>query len=148
WPRLGSGFRMSDLSYFEGHARSAWNRDPLLRHVFVDFCEFFQQYVVTKHLTDTSAALDAWHAEHAEYALQARARAVLGRYPTTSSARPVIAERRGARLILWLAGPITPFQNIAPAITLKVIEQAIDDHHDASLIVLRIDSPGGSAMDA
>jgi ATP-dependent protease ClpP protease subunit len=139
---------VTNLSFLEANARCLWDRDPVVRHTFSDFGEFLQQFIVAGHGTNTAAALDSWHREQSVYAAEARARASLGRYPATAGSRPAVVERRKARLILWLVGPVTPFRDIAPAITRTVICDALEQHSDASIVVLRIDSPGGSASDA
>jgi ATP-dependent protease ClpP protease subunit len=130
----------------EHEARSSWNKDPILPRVFTDFGEFLQHYTfMASGRNNFDCTLDALHDVHSLQATEARARHALASNRSRANARPTVVERRGPRLILWLAGPVTPFKDIAPAITLSAVVDALDEHADASLVVLRIDSPGGDA---
>lgn len=119
-------------------ARDIWASEPLLSRAFADYQSFEESLRFARGDT-TAMALDAkrqWFASEREALADARQRADACRRPVSApSTGWRAATRQGARLTLWLYGPVT-FSG-------PELCQALEENADAAGIVLRIDSPGG-----
>ncbi|MEO6687873.1 MAG: Clp protease ClpP [Dokdonella sp.] len=131
------------LAPMRQNARTVWDANPHLSLTHADFGEFEQSYALLyrdacRGLTGT---LDRFGEHLDTQRALARARINLVRNPFGTADEPLVTERKGNRLVIWIYGPIGEAPDAARA---DLIVDALKEHRDVAGIVLRIASAGGN----
>lgn len=125
-------------------ALAQWRANPQLAYAFADFSHFLEGMLAAYQAAaeGRAAELRAWNRHVADRTLEAVSRIRAARRVSEPSTGAPTFERTGARLVVWLYGKIWTAPAIANA---DAICAALQQHADASAVVVRIASCGGLA---
>lgn len=128
---------------FRDEAELLWRGNHLLQRVYPDLQCFIEHH----RIACKGATAEAFckflerDAEDVNSLVQARIRQSVADSPCSPPRLDLPAAKRvGARLLLWLYGPIS--------YSTDALVAALKEHADAVAVIVRIDSPGGSLDDA
>jgi ATP-dependent protease ClpP protease subunit len=127
-------------------AEEIWAGNPHLALAHADLGAFRQAWELRRreHTHALSASGRSWASLWDAWQSDAESRRRLVRAPGREESHPLpVCERIGARLTVWLYGPIG-----GPGVRSAEVREALDANRDVSAIVLRIASAGGVALES